>query len=266
MRLFRAVLTAHDYLFFIHSEYGVPLRSLTSEYIHNYALMYALNTLELTTQRIVSTTIPHYIKEDKPNLEELAKFSVYATPASRSDKAPIIGFSQESMKKASIPFPEAPVQITWNAIREGQVSTTELAKKLVYPKFGTYTKQPPLSTFQFYTIGMGPSIIRIGKKDAIARIDYEELEVFRTIRISELTDPLLIHHPVNPLDLPSGVNPRFTKMYLMKPSRLLLGVELTATNVDNKTIAVAKARDRLGNIIHIAIPNIRLYSSLASIP
>jgi hypothetical protein len=227
--------------------------------------MYALNTLELTTQRIVSATIPYYIKKDKPNPEELAKFSVYATPASRSDEAPIIGFGQESMMKASIPFPEAPVQITWNAIREGQVSTTELAKKLVYPKFGTYTKQPPLSTFQFYTIGMGPSIIRIGKKDAIARIDYEELEVFKTIRISELTNPLLIHHPVNPLDLPSGVNPRFTMMYLMKPSRLLLGVELTATSVDNKTIAVAKARDRAGNIIHIAIPNIRLYSSLASI-
>ena len=69
--VYRCRLFAHDYLFF--STIGFRDTRMTN-YIGNYALMYAINRKTNDIQRNASGTVPFY-KEDMP------KMTIYATPA-----------------------------------------------------------------------------------------------------------------------------------------------------------------------------------------
>jgi len=259
MRFYIAYMTFHDFFFFVRTEAQTVARP--SEYIHNYALMYALNTIEPTLQRVVSSTQPFYERDGKPNPEEFAHFSIYATPAVRSHRSPSMNFKTELLSHTTTTA-SAPELITWNALGEGQIAITEIAEKRSYPKFGAYFKYPPLSTFTFYTIGSGPSVVRVGKKEAIARIEYQPLEVVKALTSKELTEPTSISHPVNWLDLPPSVQPRFTTMYIMKPTRLMTEVTLSFNGINGDIPAVVKARDAVGNLHWIALPNTELYRSI----
>lgn len=260
MKLYRVSMTVHDYFFFVHTEAQGIARP--SDYIHNYALMYALNTIDPTVQRQVSSTRPSYEKNGKPNPEEFAHFCIYATPAVRLHQPAYIGF-EHSLSIASSTTPTtAPTLVTWNALGEGQVSTTEIAEKRVYPKFGAYVKYPPLTAFGFYTIGCGPSVVRVGKKNTVARILYQPLEINRILKAGELREPTPVTHPVNLLDLHSSAQVRFTTMYIMKPTRLLTGVMLSFKDGDGNMPVVVKARDHLGNLHSVALPDPNLYSCM----
>lgn len=202
MKVFRCVLETHDYLFFATHEAGPT--AVVEPYIHNTALLYALNEHVAETQRLVSGTVPHYE-------EDFARFTLYSTPAR--------------------PLREAPsrVKISYNAVDSPLVFSMESGAKRVVPKFGAYYRYAPRSQFVFFGIGEKPlPLIRIGKKRIQARIQAEEASRV-VVRASGRFIP---SHPVSFLDLTSGVQFSAAHLRLMIPCPLIVGGELIGPHIE----------------------------------
>ena len=71
-------------------------------------------------------------------------------------------------------------------------------RKLAMPKWGTYMKYPPLNTFEFFIIGdgIGPRVIRLGKKMAPVVASYTKCE-----EVKEKSGEFRPSHPVNWYDI-----------------------------------------------------------------
>jgi len=179
--IFRCRLVAHDYLFF--STRGFRDTTMTN-YVGNYALMYAINRHIGKVQRNASGTVPFY-NEDMPEM------AIYATPASAAfeSKMPIA-------PDKVIPWENQPqVYLTFNSVNTvTQLTETQRAN---LPQIGRKAKHPPLNNFDFFTIGGKPGgIIRLGKKQIPCRVYAFPLNVEKVS--SSIFQP---SHPINLADL-----------------------------------------------------------------
>ncbi|MGQ9720268.1 MAG: type I-D CRISPR-associated protein Cas5/Csc1 [Candidatus Jordarchaeum sp.] len=187
LNIYRVLISAHDFLFYVTREYGG--RSYFSPYLSNIALMYALNRSLSTVQRIVSGTRPNYD-------EDLQRFTLYATPAASQQELSEI---RAAVCGENIPWRWNPaVEISFNAVDSPFIFSTQkesiIRRKFVLPKWGTYTKYPPLNTFEFFIIGggVGPRIIRLGKKMVPVVSVYTKCE-----NVKEKSGEFKPDHPVN---------------------------------------------------------------------
>ena len=152
-----------------------------TNYIGNYALMYAINRKTRDIQRNASGTVPFY-KEDMP------KMSIYATPAFvRSE--PEVPITQHNI----IMWESQPqVYITFNSVN----TITQLTEtnRVNLPQIGRKAKCPPLNSFEFFAIGGNPSgLVRLGKKQVPCRIFAVPLNV------KEVSSN--VFHPSHPINL-----------------------------------------------------------------
>lgn len=174
-KVYLAHLTVHDFFFYVSRELKV---GIPSEYISNTALMYALNTHIPFTHRLVAGVKPHYE-------EDFRKFTIYATPAVLQPLHFLVGD-----QRIRGDYGGTLVKITYNSVGELLAYAME-KEKVNIPKIGAYYRFAPLTSFTFYTVGgMGPAVIRIGKKYVQARVRYTPLKCSRKKGISELSHPV----------------------------------------------------------------------------
>jgi CRISPR type I-D-associated protein Csc1 len=164
------------------------------DYIGNYGLMYALNRLIPSTQRIVSWTKPHYA-EDTP------VFKIYATPAEISKQNKVYRADGSSFNWRS----SGRVMITYNSINTlsntSSYDRSDPRAKMNFPMVGRKEKDQPLTCYQFYAIGEKPQqLIRLGKKMTATRVVSELLIIQKSANGN--FEPT---HPVNPSDTSAKV-------------------------------------------------------------
>jgi CRISPR type I-D-associated protein Csc1 len=176
--IYKCRLVAHDYLFF--STIGFR-DTLMTNYIGNYALMYAINRRTSETQRNASGTTPFY-ERDMP------KMKIYSTPASitTESKVPITKYDLIIWEN------QPQTYVTFNSVN----TITQLTEtsRVNLPQIGRKAKFLPLNSFEFFAIGGDPSgVLRLGKKQVACRIFAEPLNVKE---ISSNT-----FHPSHPINL-----------------------------------------------------------------
>jgi CRISPR type I-D-associated protein Csc1 len=179
--VYKCQLVAHDYLFF--SSRGFR-DTIVSDYIENYALMYAINRNVPQIQRNASGTVPFYN-------QDMEKVRIYTTPAFAltKSKVPIAKNNLIDWENQS------PAYITFNSVNTVTQSTEN--SRLNLPQIGRKSKFPPLNSFQFFAIGANPSgLIRLGKKQVPCRVFAEPLDVKGLF--SKTFQP---SHPINMADL-----------------------------------------------------------------
>jgi CRISPR type I-D-associated protein Csc1 len=179
--VYKCRLIAHDYLFF--TTLGFRDTTMTN-YLGNYALIYAINRRILAMQRNTSETKPHY-KEDLP------KISLYATPASISSESEIPLANKTVISWKTQPL----IYVTFNSV-DTLTQLTETSRANL-PQIGRKAKYPPLDSFDFFVIGGNPQgIIRLGKKQVPCRIFAAPLKVERVS-----SEVFTASHPINLADL-----------------------------------------------------------------
>lgn len=179
--VYKCQLVAHDYLFF--STMGFRDTRMTN-YIGNYALMYAINRKTSQIQRNASGSVPFY-KED------MSQIKIYSTPAFTSTKSEVPITNHSIIRWENQPQ----VYVTFNSIN----TITQLTEtsRVNLPQIGRKAKHPPLNSFEFFAIGGDPSgIVRLGKKQVACRIFAVRLNL-REVS-SDFFHP---SHPVNLEDL-----------------------------------------------------------------
>jgi CRISPR type I-D-associated protein Csc1 len=162
--IYECILILHDYTFF--TARGVWSTTM-SEYIGNYAMMYAINREPAAIHRNASGVVPFYDKD-----AEL--LSIYATPAELVSSPPPWLFkyldAPEYVHSAGI-YPK--VSLTFNSIFT--ITNRTEGVDVNIPQFGKKEKFLPMTCFRFFAIGGEPlGIVRVGKKSASARI-YSKL-------------------------------------------------------------------------------------------
>ena len=224
--VYKCQLVAHDYLFF--SSKGFRDTSV-SNYIENYALMYAINRNIPQIQRNASGTKPFYS-------EDMHEVKIYATPATITTKSKV-----PITKNNSIIWPnQPPIYITFNSINSITQSTEN--SRLNLPQIGRKAKFPPLNSFEFFTIGNNPSgLIRLGKKQVPCRIFADRLHVKE--QASKIFQP---SHPINIADLKEMQPSKIKKGQLIKQNTALLvnatidADHFVCTDAANNTYKVLK--------------------------
>lgn len=176
VRLFYAVLEAHDFLWF--ASYDVSGISSTEIVVHNYALCYALSRFE---RGVLFEQVPTYETD-------LAQMPLYATPAEALFmNNPFIG----------------KVKLTWNALdtRTQRTQDPSFIKRNT-PMIGRRVMIAPLTRFFFYVFTFDgiqpPGTIRLGKKRSPCRVQYDEIPKPIAFRQD---DTFIPSHLINPLDV-----------------------------------------------------------------
>lgn len=180
--IYKCRLVTHDYLFF--TSHGFRDTGMT-DYIGNYALMYAINRHIQEVHRNAAGTVPFY-------QQDLPKMQIYATPASVASSESEIPIGIDNI----LPWEnQSKVHITFNSVN----TLTQLTEsgRANLPQIGRKAKYPPLISFGFFAIGGNPKgIIRLGKKQVACRVFVDPLTVEK---IS--TSAFSPSHPINPADL-----------------------------------------------------------------
>ncbi|MCK8825370.1 type I-D CRISPR-associated protein Cas5/Csc1 [Fuchsiella alkaliacetigena] len=192
IRLFECEMTLHDYMWF--SSYDASSMSSTEAVIHNFALSYAVSRYD---RGIVSNRGPTYERD-------LEQMDFYASPAKSID-----------YKK---------ITLTYNALDTKTLRTDEYNSKKNTPKLGQKTMVTPMSKFEFYLYSWGEEptgLIRIGKKRALARISWKEIE--EPLAFYQ-EDSFEVNHLVSPLDV-TGEFERYN-MIRIPPFLLLKDVKM----------------------------------------
>lgn len=231
---YRCVLVAHDYLFFTST--GTRHTSMTN-FIGNYALMYAINTQVNRTHRNASGTKPFYT-------EDLKRFSLYATPAKPLvvSEVPLL-FSVLKWNRWER------VSHTFNSVYT-LVQTTDSTRKPNLPQIGSKEKFAPLDTFEFFVIGGAPpTLVRLGKKHAACRIHAYPLTL-----VKKSDDEFFVDHPVNPMDV-SGFEQKIVRGdYQLQFPPLVLNAKLRAEHY--------MLKDDNGKTYHVLKPSGEVYQSV----
>jgi len=221
-------ITTHDFLKYASRELGRTV--VTSPYLHNTSLLYAINKFA-RIHRVAVGLVPEY------DLDFRA-IDTYVTPARIYDREEAC-ISGNRMKIGF--YPAKTVKITHNSVNTA-LQTTEM-KRLVFPALLSYISFCPLTTFVTYGAGKRPpAVIRLGKKEPPARVLVEKLRDI-TVERGRFTPS----HPVNPLDLPKDSKIIKSELYLMKPSPILLNVSMEGNYV--------KGIDSNGREHFIALPD-----------
>lgn len=202
----RCRLTLHDYVYFASREMGRLYE--TEQYLHNYALTYALGLVQPAPAYFQNSQVPQYQVE----LERSRLKGVYVTPA-----RPLrIDFSFHTFKMATVPYYSFTPQVIENRVVFGR--SKELAPGSIFEFFVLADKQSDL-----------PGWIRLGKWLAKARLVHTWYEVgSKLAQVSDSTSerPKLVSCPLNPLDIaPSRL---FSyDVVAMPPVSLLTNVSVT---------------------------------------
>lgn len=240
MRIYRAILTIHDFLFYISREYG--RKAVTEPVINNFALNYAINTMNPKLHAFVSSNKPRYESD-------MGQIKLYATPA-QPYKWPVANIAFETINWEW----NNPVWISYNAIDSTVYLSMEQKRKLVLPMFGSYQRFPPLNSFEFFVIGgKGPSLIRIGKKLIPARIRYYDcfdIKLREGIFVSS--------HPANYIEIKDNYELLSGKILMIPPTPIVLNPKLRGRYI------YCKFNDEQGNIKHATIipPNKDIYKEV----
>ncbi|PSN88302.1 type I-D CRISPR-associated protein Cas5/Csc1 [Candidatus Marsarchaeota G1 archaeon OSP_B] len=198
-----------------------------TNFIGNYALMYAINTLINDVHRNASGTKPFYE-------EDLKRFKLYATPA----KPLIVSDVPFSFTKLRWNRWER-VSHTFNSVYT-LLQTTESSRKPNLPQIGSKEKFAPLNTFEFFVIGGAPpSLIRLGKKHAACRVHAYPLTL-----VKKSDSEFFVDHPVNPMDVSSFEQKIVRGDYQLQFPPLVLNAKLRAEHYvlkqEEKTYYVLK--------------------------
>ena len=208
-----------------------------TNYVGNYALMYAINRKVSDIQRNASGTVPFY-KEDMP------KMSIYATPASVTSESKVPLAPHTIIRWENQPQ----AYITFNSVNTiTQLTETD---RVNLPQIGRKAKCPPLNSFDFFAIGGNPSgVVRLGKKQVPCRVHAVTLNVERVS--SDIFRP---SHPVSLEDL-TGLTPKDIKRaeLIRQTPPLLVNAYLKAEHY--------VCSDSL-NTYYIAKPDARKYRSV----
>src|SRR5215469_13509793 len=160
VKISECVLLLHDYTFFT----GKGIRStIMSDYIGNYALIYALNRQrsninEAGTHRNASAQVPFYEVD-------LKSFYIYATPAMLRTLPRWLKYNATVPKYIHSAGIYPKVSLTFNSL--STITNLTEIEKINIPQIGRQEKFPPMTSFGFYAIGSDPhGIIRLGKKSA----------------------------------------------------------------------------------------------------
>lgn len=207
------------------------------EYIGNYGLMYALNSLIPSTQRNVSGTKPFY-KEDLPT------FKIYATPAQNAEHNKVYRVDGSSFNWRN----SGRLMINYNSINTLSNTTSyegsDPRAKMNLPLVGRKEKDQPLTCYKFYALGDKPQkLIRLGKKMTSARVVCEPLRIQKCDNGN--FEP---SHPVNPSDTSARILEG--TLYPQFPP-LLLNVKMIGE--------YCRCSDSYGNEHIIALPEKDLY-------
>lgn len=200
--IYKCRLVAHDYLFF--STMGFRDTKMTN-YIGNYALMYAINRKTSDIQRNASGTVPFY-KEDLPRIK------IYSTPAFTTAESKVPITENNVINWGNQPQ----FYVTFNSVN----TITQLTEtnRVNLPQIGRKAKFPPLNSFEFFTIGGTPSgVVRLGKKQVACRIFSVPLKVKEIS--SNIFHP---SHPINLEDLTSLVPTDIKNAELIKQTPPLI--------------------------------------------
>lgn len=185
-----------------------------TNYIGNYALIYAVNRHVQAIQRNASGTRPHY-------QQDLSKISIYVTPAFLSSESRVPFAEDKRFTWENQPQ----VYITFNSVNTlTQLTETGRAN---LPQIGRKAKYPPLNSFEFFAIGGKPQgIVRLGKKQVPCRIFASPLKVDRVSE--EFFTP---SHPLSPTDLASLSPGDIESVELIRQTPpLLVNARLKATH------------------------------------
>ncbi|MHB1653894.1 MAG: type I-D CRISPR-associated protein Cas5/Csc1 [Desulfitobacteriaceae bacterium] len=180
IRLFACRLYNHDYLWFSSNE--ISKLSVTLPLLHNYALTYSLGDYSYGISR---DSVPHY-------LEDLSHISLYATPA--------------------VTNTWISTRLTYNAVNSLTLRTDDAPRGINSPDLGWRNYLDPVFSsvnsaseftgficYLFTFAGQQPKgVTRLGKKNGVIRVKWEEIEKPLAIFKSEPVSPT---HPLNPLDV-----------------------------------------------------------------
>ena len=207
-----ATITPHDYFFFASKEYGAVATS--TDYIGNYALMYAINVIQKSIHRAYSGTKPHYA-------EDFQQIEIYSTPATLLSK------SRHARMRVNL----GDVQIPWNERTLTKISQNTIGESLTFgmkrireniPQIVEYYKHPPLNTFYTYFLGgKSPSVIRLGKKYSPCRVHQKILQDLTLESGTFRPD-----HPITVTDLPPETELIEGAWLYSRPTPLLLDATL----------------------------------------
>jgi len=236
-KVYRVRAVPHDFLFFASK--GIR-KVATTNFIGNYALMYSLNRHVVEVQRNISGTKPHYD-------EDMKKFTIYATPAKliNVSKLPFLSSNHGALKEVGWKEGNQQVVVTYNAVNT--ITNTVETDKLNFPMIGKYTKNVPLTVFEFFAIGGNPNgVFRLGKKLTLVRYFAEPLKLLKVHEKEQVTPS----HPVNIIELPKDVNIVSGTIINQIPPLI---VDATLDNV--KWLECASE----GSKYNIVLPNVFLY-------
>lgn len=188
MYVYRLRLDLQDMLYFASRELGRDY--ISEQYIHNYALTYALGLA--TSSYHDSVQVPHY-RED---LQPLNERGIYVTPAK--------------------PLTVATVAHTFKfADTRYQVKMEQSSKNI--PTFGRIRELAPESRFEAFVFAQAPqnlpTWIRLGKWMSKAKVETTEGEC------KEAKDTFTVDHPLNALDVP--LEPQLFDLINMPPVSLI---------------------------------------------
>lgn len=195
--ILRLKIRLDEPLYFATRELGRSYQS--GEYLHNYALSYALGLVFGDYHDPVQ--VPHY----REHLSQLNQAGVYVTPA-----RPVrVGFAAHTFKFADTRYHVKMEQSSVNI-----------------PTYGKARELSEGSEFVAYLLSQGemrlPKWIRLGKWLSKAEVCYEQ------VAAEEASQPYICQHPLNPLDLPYP--PGMFDVINMPPVSLIENAHLNGTH------------------------------------
>lgn len=194
MYVLRCTLTIHESLYYATREMGTLYE--TGQYLHNYALSYALfNDSLVQVSYFCNTYRPSYTAD----LGKLAQTGIYVTPA--------------------LPVTIDLFLATWKMGQVNYYRKSEQFGGRNYPaNYGRAKELAPESTFQCYVLSAEPLAlprwVRLGKWHSKALVEVEE------VAVQQRHGDYVAACPLNPLDVPPNTLRAFD-IVSMPPSSLV---------------------------------------------
>jgi CRISPR-associated protein Csc1 len=205
-------LVLHDTLFYATRE--VDILYETGQYIHNYALSYALfNDTIIKVPYSCASHGPDY----PADLEKLNERKIYVTPAR--------------------PVSYSYILTTWKITQETWRQKPERFGGKNYPRnIGRAKELAPGSTFEFFLLSQKPTTlphwIRLGKWMSKA-----EVQLLWEEEVAEKEGVFTATHPLNPLDVPGRLIGGYD-IINMPPVSLVLGARIEGSYYEIKGVCL----------------------------
>lgn len=193
MRLYHCTLTFHDSLFYETRTMGRLYE--TGRLLHNIALCYALGFAQTTYYHAVD--VPHYAQE----IATLNEAGVYVTPAGGDDVHYVVNTFKLGDERSSVMMERSNANIP----TYGRAKEIGIGSRFV---FGVLSE----SELTF------PHWIRMGLWLSKAHLKTQEISLEP---IEQSDERVISVYPLNPADLPDGMELRLFDLVSMRPSSLV---------------------------------------------